>query len=107
MPVAPEMSVILCTAGYDHSIRFWEAWSGICHRQIALNQAWVSAVYCRSHLLTSTCSMALNNAYSALFPQDGSYSFRGPRRVNGTVIRLHPTSGSGRVELILSDKSTE
>ena len=42
MPDAPEMSVILCTAGYDHSIRFWEAWSGICHRQIALNQAWVS-----------------------------------------------------------------
>lgn len=28
------MSVILCTAGYDHSIRFWEALSGICSRTI-------------------------------------------------------------------------
>ncbi|KAI9654740.1 MAG: TOR complex subunit lst8 [Trizodia sp. TS-e1964] len=28
------MSVILCTAGYDHTIRFWEALSGICQRTI-------------------------------------------------------------------------
>ncbi|KAF7508274.1 hypothetical protein GJ744_009419 [Endocarpon pusillum] len=28
------MSVILCTAGYDHNIRFWEALSGICSRTI-------------------------------------------------------------------------
>ncbi|KAI1270694.1 WD40 repeat-like protein [Xylariaceae sp. FL1019] len=28
------MSVILCTAGYDHTIRFWEALSGICSRTI-------------------------------------------------------------------------
>ncbi|KAM5436491.1 TOR complex subunit lst8 [Microsporum ferrugineum] len=28
------MSVILCTAGYDHIIRFWEALSGICSRTI-------------------------------------------------------------------------
>jgi G protein beta subunit-like protein len=28
------MSVILCTAGYDHSIRFWEALSGLCSRTI-------------------------------------------------------------------------
>ncbi|KAF2398963.1 WD-repeat protein-like protein pop3 [Trichodelitschia bisporula] len=27
-------SVILCTAGYDHTIRFWEALSGICSRTI-------------------------------------------------------------------------
>ncbi|KGB78979.1 G protein beta subunit-like protein [Cryptococcus deuterogattii 99/473] len=35
-----EMSVILCTAGYDHTIRFWEAWSGICYRQITLSPQW-------------------------------------------------------------------
>ncbi|KAL9122476.1 MAG: hypothetical protein Q9187_000968 [Circinaria calcarea] len=29
------MSVILCTAGYDHTIRFWEALSGICSRTIS------------------------------------------------------------------------
>ncbi|RMJ21164.1 protein transport protein LST8 [Aspergillus sp. HF37] len=29
-----KMSVILCTAGYDHTIRFWEALSGICSRTI-------------------------------------------------------------------------
>ncbi|KAL2118478.1 hypothetical protein VTJ04DRAFT_8138 [Mycothermus thermophilus] len=28
------MSVILCTAGYDHTIRFWEALSGMCSRTI-------------------------------------------------------------------------
>uniref|UniRef100_A0A093VFH8 Target of rapamycin complex subunit LST8 n=1 Tax=Talaromyces marneffei PM1 TaxID=1077442 RepID=A0A093VFH8_TALMA len=28
------MSVILCTAGYDHTIRFWEALSGICSRTL-------------------------------------------------------------------------
>lgn len=27
-------SVVLCTAGYDHSIRFWEATSGICYRTL-------------------------------------------------------------------------
>lgn len=27
-------SVILATAGYDHTIRFWEAPSGICYRTI-------------------------------------------------------------------------
>ncbi|WFD34563.1 TOR complex subunit lst8 [Malassezia cuniculi] len=28
------LSVILVTAGYDHTIRFWEAWSGACSRSI-------------------------------------------------------------------------
>jgi G protein beta subunit-like protein len=37
-PPAPprhDMSVILVTGSYDHEIRFWEAWSGICSRTIA------------------------------------------------------------------------
>ena len=38
-PAAPaprhDMSVILVTGSYDHEIRFWEAWSGICSRTIA------------------------------------------------------------------------
>ena len=29
-----ERSVILCTAGYDHTIRFWEAPTGMCHRTL-------------------------------------------------------------------------
>ncbi|KAJ5212587.1 uncharacterized protein N7498_004233 [Penicillium cinerascens] len=33
-PFPSTMSVILCTAGYDHTIRFWEALSGICSRTI-------------------------------------------------------------------------
>jgi G protein beta subunit-like protein len=64
MPDVPEMSVILCTAGYDHSIRFWEAWSGICHRQIALNQAWVRVLCCHGQcrapettLLSCSCGL--------------------------------------------------
>lgn len=31
---ADTLSVILVTAGYDHTIRFWEAWSGICSRTV-------------------------------------------------------------------------
>jgi len=27
-------AVILATGGYDHTIRFWEALSGICYRTI-------------------------------------------------------------------------
>ena len=26
--------VILATAGYDHTIKFWQAHSGICHRTV-------------------------------------------------------------------------
>lgn len=28
------LSVVLVTAGYDHTIRFWEAWSGLCSHTI-------------------------------------------------------------------------
>lgn len=31
---ADTLSVILVTAGYDHTIRFWEAWSGVCSRTV-------------------------------------------------------------------------
>ena len=34
-PPRHDMSVILVTGSYDHEIRFWEAWSGICSRTIA------------------------------------------------------------------------
>ena len=34
-PAPQDMSVILVTGSYDHEIRFWEAWSGICSRTIA------------------------------------------------------------------------
>ena len=30
-------NVILATSGYDHTIKFWEAPSGICYRTIQLN----------------------------------------------------------------------
>lgn len=30
-----DLSVILVTGSYDHEIRFWEAWSGICSRTIS------------------------------------------------------------------------
>lgn len=33
-PTQDSHSVILVTAGYDHTIRFWEALSGICSRTI-------------------------------------------------------------------------
>ena len=28
------LSVILVTGGYDNTIRFWEAWSGVCSRTL-------------------------------------------------------------------------
>jgi target of rapamycin complex subunit LST8 len=34
-PARHDMSVILVTGSYDHEIRFWEAWSGICSRTIS------------------------------------------------------------------------
>jgi hypothetical protein len=45
-----DMSVILVTGSYDHEIRFWEAWSGICSRTIARSGEsgvglWFSNVY--------------------------------------------------------------
>jgi G protein beta subunit-like protein len=30
----PGSQVVLATAGYDHTIRFWEATSGICYRTL-------------------------------------------------------------------------
>jgi len=35
-------SVILATAGYDHTIRFWEAPSGMCYRTIHYNDSQVN-----------------------------------------------------------------
>lgn len=34
-PPQQDLSVVLVTGSYDHEIRFWEAWSGICSRTIA------------------------------------------------------------------------
>jgi len=34
-PAQQDLSVVLVTGSYDHEIRFWEAWSGICSRTIA------------------------------------------------------------------------
>lgn len=36
--------VILATAGYDHTIRFWQAHSGICHRTVQHQDSQVNAM---------------------------------------------------------------
>ncbi|KAL4400619.1 TOR complex subunit Lst8 [Malassezia pachydermatis] len=36
------LSVILVTAGYDHTIRFWEAWSGVCSHTIQYNESQIN-----------------------------------------------------------------
>ena len=36
-----DLSVVLVTGSYDHEIRFWEAWSGICSRTITRDEAGV------------------------------------------------------------------
>lgn len=35
-------SVVLATAGYDHTIRFWEATSGICYRTLQYQESQVN-----------------------------------------------------------------
>lgn len=35
-------SVVLATAGYDHTIRFWEATSGICYRTLQYGESQVN-----------------------------------------------------------------
>jgi G protein beta subunit-like protein len=35
-------SVVLATAGYDHTIRFWEATSGICYRTLQYTDSQVN-----------------------------------------------------------------
>ncbi|KAJ3130968.1 TOR complex subunit lst8 [Physocladia obscura] len=39
-----EQSVLLCTSGYDHTIRFWEALSGICVRTIQHTESQVNRI---------------------------------------------------------------
>jgi WD40 repeat protein len=43
-------SVVLATAGYDHTIKFWEATSGICYRTLQFPDSQVS------HLVGHMCS---------------------------------------------------
>src|SRR5882757_8862618 len=59
-----DMSVILVTGSYDHEIRFWEAWSGICSRTIARSgESGVSHFLrsSRSHLDVHTASKPSRN----------------------------------------------
>ena len=37
-------SVLLCTSGYDRQIRFWEAPTGICNRQISTGDSQVNVL---------------------------------------------------------------
>jgi len=39
-----ERSVILCTAGYDHTVRFWEASKGICLRTLQYTDSQVNCL---------------------------------------------------------------
>ena len=53
VPAPLDLSVVLVTAGYDHEIRFWEAWSGICSRTIPrTGEAGVCAFIPHSHSFT-------------------------------------------------------
>ena len=35
-------NVVLATAGYDHTIRFWEAPSGVCYHTIQFSESQVN-----------------------------------------------------------------
>lgn len=70
------LSVLLVTAGYDHTIRFWEAWSGICSRTIQhpdsqVNRLSISpdkrflAAAANTHIRLYDCSLASPSAIAA------------------------------------------
>ena len=37
-------NVTLATAGYDHTIKFWEAVSGVCYNSIQFNESQVNCL---------------------------------------------------------------
>mmetsp|Transcript_67015 Transcript_67015/g.60130 ORF Transcript_67015/g.60130 Transcript_67015/m.60130 type:complete len:390 (-) Transcript_67015:17-1186(-) len=43
-PQQKDESVLLCTSGYDRQIRFWEAPTGICNRQISTGDSQVNVL---------------------------------------------------------------
>ncbi len=40
--MSSERSVVLCTGGFDHTIRFWEAPTGLCHRTLQYTDSQVN-----------------------------------------------------------------
>ena len=50
------LQVVLATAGYDHTIRFWEATSGICYRTLQYADSQVLRRAC--HADSSMCHAA-------------------------------------------------
>lgn len=55
-----DLSVVLVTGSYDHEIRFWEAWSGICSRTIPRSGETGVRTLChllRAHRLTLLLSI--------------------------------------------------
>lgn len=61
MSEEPDMSVILASSGYDQTIRFWEALSGICSRTIQHSEGQVNrmAVTPDKRFLVCACSRAI------------------------------------------------
>ncbi|KIS69081.1 TOR complex subunit LST8 [Mycosarcoma maydis] len=75
-PQQDALSVLLVTAGYDHTIRFWEAWSGICSRTIQhpdsqVNRLSISpdkrflAAAANTHIRLYDCSIASSSSIAA------------------------------------------
>ena len=71
----PGSQVVLATAGYDHTIRFWEATSGICYRTLQYADSQVSSApgtrcwtdcSCVYHISTSTVPVGLRMSSSML-----------------------------------------
>ena len=61
-----ERSVILCTAGFDHTIRFWEAPTGMCHRTLQYQDSVHSPPHTPTTLILSALRMRLIRSSSTL-----------------------------------------
>ena len=64
-------SVVLATGGFDHTIRFWEASSGICHRTIQYPDSQVNALEISRN---KQFIAAAGNPVARLFDVNGSNS---------------------------------
>ena len=70
--------VILATAGYDHTIRFWEAHSGICLKVLPHNESQVNcmAIHPNKKLL-ATSGFQHVSIYDFLNPSSSNYNVEG------------------------------
>ncbi|KAG5220076.1 TOR complex [Salix suchowensis] len=110
-----DMSVILVTGSYDHEVRFWEAWSGICSRTISRKRLLAAAIHKKVLIyeIASTSSSPIltfeghtGNVTSVSFHSEGKWLVTGSE--DGTIkiwdLRSADMALMSYLDLILQQK---